>query len=63
MDFILSYPIMQRAFLVALLLSVIIPCIGMIIVLKRLSMMGDALSHTSLAGVVAGLVWNINPIL
>lgn len=63
MDFIFAYPIMQRALLVALLLSVIIPCIGQIVVLKRLSMTGDALSHTSLAGVVAGLVFGTNPIL
>lgn len=59
----LQYEFMQKAFLVGILLSIIIPCIGMVIVLKRLSMIGDALSHTSLAGVTAGLVWNINPIL
>lgn len=59
----LQYEFMQKAFLVGILLSVIIPCIGMVIVLKRLSMIGDALSHTSLAGVTAGLVFNINPIL
>lgn len=59
----LQYDFMKTAFIVGILLSVIIPCIGMVIVLKRLSMIGDALSHTSLAGVVAGLAWNINPIL
>ena len=42
---------MQRAFLVGILLALIIPCVGIVIVLKRLSMIGDALSHTSLAGV------------
>ncbi|HBG76567.1 MAG TPA: metal ABC transporter permease, partial [Clostridiales bacterium] len=50
-------------FLAGILLAVIVPCIGIIVVLKRLSMMGDALSHTSLAGVAAGLVMGINPIL
>lgn len=60
---ILEYEFMQRAFLVGILLAAIIPCIGMIVVLKRLSMMGDALSHTSLAGVAAGLVLGINPVL
>ena len=54
---------MRRAFLVGLLLATIIPCIGTIIVLKRLSMMGDALSHTSLAGVAAGLLIGANPIV
>ena len=54
---------MQRAFLVGILLALIIPCVGIVIVLKRLSMIGDALSHTSLAGVAAGLLFNINPVL
>lgn len=40
---------MQRAFLVGILLALIIPCVGIVIVLKRLSTIGDALSHTSLA--------------
>ncbi|MDR2770420.1 MAG: metal ABC transporter permease [Clostridiales Family XIII bacterium] len=60
---ILEYDFMRRAFAVGLLLAVIIPCIGMIVVLKRLSMIGDALSHSSLAGVAAGLILGVNPIL
>lgn len=59
---IFQYEFMRRAFLAGLLLAVMIPCIGMIVVLKRLSMIGDALSHTSLAGVAAGLLMGINPI-
>lgn len=51
---IFEYPFMQRAFLVGILLALIIPCVGIVIVLKRLSTIGDALSHTSLAGVAAG---------
>lgn len=60
---IFEYSFMQRAFLVGILLAIIIPCIGIVVVLKRLSMIGDALSHTSLAGVAAGLLLNINPVL
>jgi zinc transport system permease protein len=60
---ILEYDFMRRAFVVGLLLAVIIPCIGIIVVLKRLSMIGDALSHSSLAGVAAGLIMGINPIV
>ena len=60
---ILEYDFMRRAFVVGILLAVIIPCIGIIVVLKRLSMIGDALSHTSLAGVAAGLIMGFNPIL
>ncbi len=58
-----EYAFMRRAFLVGILLAIIVPCIGIIVVLKRLSMIGDALSHSSLAGISAGLVFNINPIL
>ena len=60
---ILQYGFMQRAFVVGLLLAVITPCIGITIVLKRLSMVGDALSHSSLAGVALGLLLGINPVL
>ena len=59
---IFSYGFMQRAFLVGILLATVIPCIGVVIVLKRLSMIGDALSHTSLAGVAAGLILGVNPV-
>ncbi|NLZ82009.1 MAG: metal ABC transporter permease [Clostridiales bacterium] len=60
---IFEYAFMQKAFIVGILLAIIIPCIGVIVVLKRLSMIGDALSHTSLAGVAAGLLLGINPIV
>lgn len=59
----LQYEFMRRAFLIGTLLAVIMPCIGVTIVLKRLSMVGDALSHSSLAGVAAGLALGINPVL
>lgn len=59
----LQYGFMQRAIIVGLLLAVIAPCIGITIVLKRKSMIGDALSHTSLAGVAIGILFGINPIL
>lgn len=60
---IFQYAYMQKAFLVGILLAIIIPLIGVIVVLKRLSMIGDALSHTSLAGVALGLILGINPIV
>lgn len=59
---IFEYSFMQRAFIVGILLAAVIPCIGIVIVMKRLSMIGDALSHTSLAGVAAGLILGVNPV-
>lgn len=54
---------MRRAFFVGIMLSIIIPCIGVVMVNKRNSMIGDALSHVSLAGVTIGLIFRINPII
>lgn len=59
---IFEYSFMHRAFIVGILLAAVIPCIGIVIVMKRLSMIGDALSHTSLAGVAAGLILGMNPV-
>ncbi|UEA32016.1 metal ABC transporter permease [Granulicatella elegans] len=60
---IFNYQFMTRAFIVGGLLSVILPCMGMPILLKRLSSMGDTLAHSSLAGVSIGLFTGIHPIL
>ncbi|NLC16894.1 MAG: metal ABC transporter permease [Clostridiales bacterium] len=60
---IFEYIFMRKAFLAGIIIAVIIPCVGVVIALKRLSMIGDALSHTSLAGVAAGLIFNINPMI
>jgi zinc transport system permease protein len=54
---------MGRAFVAAVLISVIAPCIGVVIVLKRLSTIGDATSHSALAGIAFGLMIGINPVL
>lgn len=59
----LQYEFMQKAFLVAMVLALIIPCIGSFLVFKRLSMMGDALSHASLSGVALGLLVHYNPLI
>ena len=58
-----AYGFMQRAFIVAALIALIAPCIGITIVLKRLSAIGDAASHSALAGIAFGIVIGINPVL
>ncbi len=60
---IFAYEFMHRAFLVAVLIALIAPCIGTTIVLKRLSAIGDAASHSALAGIAFGIVMGINPVL
>jgi zinc transport system permease protein len=58
-----QYDFMRKAFIVGFLIAIITPCIGVIVVLKRLSMIGDSLSHSSLAGVAAGLAFGMNPVV
>ena len=57
----LSYVFMQRSLIVGVMLAIIIPMIGVIMIGRRTSMIGDALSHTSLAGIGFGLIMGINP--
>lgn len=59
----LSYSFMQNAIFVSLFISILCPCIGIFLVLRRYSMIGDTLAHSSLAGITIGLMSNQNPIL
>jgi zinc transport system permease protein len=58
-----NYNFMQNAFFISIFISILCPCIGIFLVLKRYSMIGDTLSHASLAGIAAGLLFNQNPII
>ena len=58
-----EYTFMQNAFIVSLLISLLCPLIGIFLVLRRYSMIGDALSHASLAGVAMGLLLKSTPIM
>ena len=59
----LQYSFMIRTLLVSLMISIIIPLIGIVIVNRGTSMIGDALSHVSLTGVAIGLILSINPLI
>jgi len=59
----LHYSFMQNAIIVSLLISILCPCIGVFLVVRRYSMIGDTLSHASLAGVSLGLLFGKNPII
>ncbi|MPW26728.1 iron chelate uptake ABC transporter family permease subunit [Alkalibaculum sp. M08DMB] len=58
-----NYSFMQNAIFVSVFISILCPCIGIFLVLRRYSMIGDTLAHASLAGVTIGLLLNQNPIL
>lgn len=59
---IFTYPFMQRAFLIGIIVSIICSSMGLFLVLRRLSMVGDTLSHTALAGVALGMITNVYPV-
>ncbi len=56
-----QFDFMRRALLAGLMLSIMIPLIGVVMVNRKTSMIGDALSHTSLMGVAIGLIAGFNP--
>lgn len=60
---IFEYRFMVNAFIVGTLLAIILPCVGLTVVLKRLSLMGETLSHASLTGVAIGLFIGIDPLI
>lgn len=58
-----QYSFMVRAFMAGLVVAVIAPLIGNFLVVRRLSLIADALSHVALTGVAVGLLMGINPLV
>lgn len=59
---ILQYGFMQRALLAGIIVGVLCPLIGIFIVLRRMSLIGDSLSHVALAGIAAGILTGVYPL-
>jgi len=59
---IFHYDFMVRAFIAGFIIAVIAPLVGIFLVTRRYSFMADTLAHTSLAGVAAAFLFNLNPI-
>lgn len=53
---IFTYEFLQNAFLSGAIIGVIAPLLGAFIVVRRLSLIADALSHVTLSGIAAGLL-------
>ncbi|WP_243139955.1 metal ABC transporter permease [Romboutsia faecis] len=60
---IFQYDFMVRALIAASIVGLICPLMGMFIVLRRLSLIGDSLSHIALSGIAASTIFNGNPII
>ncbi|WP_462412238.1 metal ABC transporter permease [Neobacillus sp. Marseille-QA0830] len=54
------YEFLQNAFLTGILIGIIAPLLGVFIVVRRLSLIADALSHVTLAGIAASLLLESN---
>lgn len=59
---ILEYDFMRRALIIGIIVSLNCSTIGLFLVLRRFSMVGDTISHVALAGVALGMVTGIYPI-
>lgn len=59
---ILHYGFMQRALVAALLIGLAAPSVGIFLVQRRLSLIGDGLGHVALAGVAIGVVTGSSPV-
>ncbi|RDY23346.1 metal ABC transporter permease [Romboutsia maritimum] len=60
---IFQYDFMIRSIIAASIVGLICPLMGMFVVLKRLSLIGDSLSHIALSGIATATIFNGNPII
>lgn len=58
----LSYGFVQRGLVAGSLVAVVCALLGVFLVLKRLSLIGDGLSHVCLTGVALGLLTHTSPL-
>ena len=59
----LQYDFMVRALLAGLILAFTMPLLGSFLVARRYSLIADSLAHVSLAGVGAGLLFGLAPVM
>jgi zinc transport system permease protein len=59
---LLTAEFFQRALIGGALIAVTAPLMGLFLVLRRLAMIGDTLSHVSIAGVALGFLLNVYPV-
>lgn len=59
---ILSYEFMQRAIISGIAIALLCSVVGLFLVLRRYSLFGDAVAHSSFGGVALGLLLGIYPL-
>lgn len=58
---LLEYTFMQNALIAGIIISILCALIGVYLVLKKLSLLGDGLAHGAFAGVAFGILLGIYP--
>lgn len=58
----LEYGFMQRALLASLMVGLVAPAVGVFLVQRRLSLLGDGLGHVALTGVAVGVLTATAPV-
>lgn len=59
---VLDYEFMRRALVAAVLVGAIAPLVGVFVVQRRLSLIGDGMGHVALTGVAVGLLTGTAPV-
>lgn len=59
---LLSYAFIQRALLAGSFIAVLCATLGVLLVLRRFSLIGDGLAHVTFGSVALGLVLKVNPL-
>lgn len=59
---VLQFAFVQRAFLGGCVIAVLCAVLGMFLVLRKMSLIGDGLSHVSFGAVALGLLANLSPL-
>lgn len=59
---LLAFDFMQRALLAALLVGCTAPLVGVFLVQRRMSLIGDGMGHVALAGVAIGVLTGTQPV-
>lgn len=57
----LQYPFLTRALVGIIILGVLTALLGVFVVLRRMAFFGDAIAHSSLAGIALGLAFGASP--
>jgi len=60
---LIALPFFQRALIVGIVLGALMAVLGVFVVLRKISFFADAIGHSALAGIAAGVLLGINPFI